>query len=144
MQHTHLGVTPASNLSWKPHIFNVYERASKRANILKGLKFKLSRNTLERLYKSLVHPIMEYADVVWDGCTESECDLLEHVQHVQYENAKNVTGAIKGASKHRLASELGWEEMSSRWAVHKVILYYKNVNILCPNYLKNLLSVQVS
>ena len=144
MQHTHLGVTLASNLSWKPHTFNVYERASKRANMLKGLKFKLSRNTLERLYKSLVDPVMEYADVVWDGCTESECDLLEHVQHVQYENAKNVTGAIKGASKHRLALELGWEEMRSRRAVHKVIVYYKNVNILCPNYPKNLLSVEVS
>ena len=110
--------------------------------MLKDLKFKLSRNTIERLYKSLVHPVMEYADVVWDGCTESECDLLEHVQ---YENAKNVTGAIKGASKHRLALELGWEEMRSRRAVHKVILYYKNVNIFCPNYPKNLLlSVQVS
>ena len=102
MQHTHLGVTLASNLSWKPHIFNVYERTSKRANMLKGLKFKLSRNTLERLYKSLVHPVMEYADVVWDRCTEFECDLLEHVQHVQYENAKIVTGAMKGTSKHRL------------------------------------------
>ena len=140
MQHTHLGVTLASNLSWKPHILNVYERACKRANMLKGLKFKLSRNTLERLYKSLVRPVMEYADVVWDGCTESECDLLEHVQ---YEAAKVVTGAIKGTSKHRLALELGWEEMRSRRAVHKVILYYKIVNNLCPNYLKNLLSVQV-
>ena len=105
--------------------------------MLKGLKFKLSRNTLERLYKFLVRPVMEYADVVWDGCTESECDPLEHVQ---YETAKIVTGT----SKHRLALELGWEEMRSRRAVHKVILYYKIVNNLCPNYLKNLLSVQVS
>ena len=140
-QHTHLGVTLASNLSWKPHIFYVYERACKRVNMLKGLKFKLSRNILERLYKSLVRPVMEYADVVWDGCTESECDLLEHVQ---YEAAKIVTGAIKGTSKHRLALELGWEEMRLRRAVHKVILYYKIVNNLCPNYLINLLSVQVS
>ena len=141
MQHTHLGVTLACNSSWKPHIFNVYERASKRANMLKGLKFKLRRNTLERLYKSLVRPVLEYADVVWDGCTESECDLLEHVQ---YEAAKIVTGAIKGTSKHRLMLELGWEEMRSRRAVHKVILYYKIVNNLCPNYLKSLLSLQVS
>ena len=141
MQRTQPGVTLASNLSWKPHIFNVYERASKRANMLKGLKFKLSRNTLERLYKFLVRPVMEFADVVWDGCTESECDLFEHVQ---YETAKIVTGAIKGTSKHRLALEFGWQEMRSRRAVHKVMLYYKIVNNLCPNYLKNLLSVQVS
>ena len=47
---------------------------------------------LERLYKSLVCPVLEYADVVCDGCTESECDLLEHVQ---YEAAKIVTGPLK-------------------------------------------------
>jgi len=51
---------------------------------------------------------------------------------------------MKGTGKHRLALDLGWEEMRSRRAVHKVILYYKNVNILRPNCLKNLLSVQVS
>ena len=67
--------------------------------------------------------------MVWDGCTESECDLLEHVQ---YETAKIVTGAIEGASKHHLALELGWEEMRSRRAVHKIILYCKIVNNLCP------------
>ena len=60
--------------------------------MLKGLKFKLSRNTLERLYKFLVRPVMEYADVVWDGCTESECDPLEHVQ---YETAKIVTDSLE-------------------------------------------------
>ena len=36
---------------------------------------------------------MEYADVLWDGCTESESDLLGHEQ---YEAAKIVTGAMKG------------------------------------------------
>ena len=36
MQHTHLGVMLAQNLSWKLHIFNVYERASKRANNVEG------------------------------------------------------------------------------------------------------------
>ena len=133
MQHTHLGVTLASNLSRNPLIFNVYERARKGAHMLKGLKFRLSRNTLEELDKSIVHPVMECADVVWDVCTESECDLL---QHVQYETAKIFTRVIKGTSKHGHALELGWEEMRSRRAVHKVILYYKIVNNLCPNYLK--------
>ena len=97
---------------------------------LKGLKFKLSRNALERLYKSLVHPVMEHADVVWNECTENECDILEYVQR---EAAKIATGAIKGTSKHRLA--LG---RRPRRPVHKVVLYYKIVNNLCPNYpLKN-------
>ena len=65
--------------------------------MLKGLKFKL--------YKSLVRPVKEHANVVWDGCTKSECDLLKHVQ---YEAAKIVTRPSKELySKHRLAFELG-------------------------------------
>ena len=83
--HKHLGVTLTSNLSWKPHILNIYEKASKRLNFLKGLKFKISREVLDKLYKSLIRPIMEYADVLWDGCYDNECELLESVQ---YEAAK--------------------------------------------------------
>ena len=41
--HKHLGVTICSDLSWRIHIFNVYEKASKKLNLLKGLKFKLGR-----------------------------------------------------------------------------------------------------
>ena len=83
--HKHLGVTLTSNLSWKPHILNIYEKESKRLNFLKGLKFKISREVLDKLYKSLIRPIMEYADVLWDGCYDNECELLESVQ---YEAAK--------------------------------------------------------
>ena len=36
----HLGVTLASNLSWKPHIFNVYESACKRADKVKGFEIQ--------------------------------------------------------------------------------------------------------
>ena len=93
--------------------------------MLKGLKFKVSRDTLGKLYKSLIRPVMEYADVLWDNGIASDCDLLDHVQ---YEVAKIVTGAIKGTSKHRLMQEVGWESMSTRRKIHRLILYYKIVN----------------
>ena len=101
--HKHLGVTLCSDLSWRAHIFNVYEKVSKKLNLLKGLKFKLSRETLSKLYKSLIRPQMEYADILWDGCSVSESDLLEHVQ---YQSARVVTGAMQGTSKSRLLEEL--------------------------------------
>ena len=75
----HLGVT--SNLSWKAHIIKVYEKACKRLNLLKGLKFKINRETLNRLYKSLIRPLMKYVDVLWDGCTDGGSDFLEFVQY---------------------------------------------------------------
>ena len=66
--HDHLGVTLTCNLSWRSHILKIHQKASKRLNMLKPMKFKLERKTLEILYKSLVRSCREYADLVWDGC----------------------------------------------------------------------------
>ena len=79
--------------------------------------------------------MMEYADVLWDGCTDGESDLLKFVQ---YESAKIVTGAIKDTSRQYLMKELGWEDMKLRRTLHKLMFYYKIVN-----YLKELLPTQV-
>jgi hypothetical protein len=79
---------------------------------------------------------MEYADVVWDGCSDCLNDLLESVQ---YEAAKLVTGAMKGTSQRKLLDELAWEELKTRRSVHKLVLFFKIVNNLVPRYLTDLL-----
>ena len=81
---------------------------------------------------------MEYADVVWDGCSDGLNDLLESVQ---YEAAKLVTGAMKGTSQRKLLDELAWEELKTRRSVHKLVLFFKIVNNLVPRYLTDLLPV---
>jgi hypothetical protein len=40
---------------------------------------------------------MEYADVIWDGCSIEEANLLEAVQ---YESARIVTCAIRGTNRN--------------------------------------------
>ena len=42
-------------------------------------------------------------DVIWDGCSEGEANILETVQ---YEAVRVVTGAMKGTNKRRLLNEL--------------------------------------
>ena len=71
-QHDHLDVTLTQNLSWRPQVLKIHQEASKKLNILKPLKLKLQRKTLEILYKSLVRSCLEYADIVWDGCCEAD------------------------------------------------------------------------
>lgn len=63
---------------------------------------------------------------------------------MQHEAAKIVTGAMKGTSKHRLMQEIGWEDLKTRRAIHKLLLYFKIVNNLCPSYLVDLLPLLVS
>ncbi len=118
------------------HVFNTHEKASKRLNLLKGLKFKIDRAALTNLYKALIRPVLEYADVLWDNCTLRECDLIESIQ---YESARVITGAMKGTSRSRLLDELAWEDMKTRRSIHKLVLYYKIVNNLTPKYLSDLL-----
>ena len=86
----------SSNLAWRAHIFKIYQNASKKLNLLKPLKYNLSRYTLEVLFKSLVRSSLEYANVVWDGCSESDNNLLESLQ---IEGARVVTGALKGTNR---------------------------------------------
>lgn len=74
---------------------------------------------------------MEYTAILWDGYTESESDLLGHVQ---YEAAKIVTGAVKGTSKHRTMQEIEWEDLKTIRAIHKLLSYFKIVNNLCLGY----------
>ena len=59
------------------------------------LKYNLSRYTLEVLFKSLVRSSVQYANVVWDGCSEPD-NLLESLQ---IEGARVVTGALKGTNR---------------------------------------------
>lgn len=139
--HEHLGLLLSNNMSWRAHILRLHQRASKQLNPLKGLKFKLPRKTLEILYKSLVRAKMEYADIVWDGCSQGESDVIEGLQ---YEAAKVITGVMKGTHRFSLLNETGLLKMSRRREMHKLIMFYKMVNGLSPVYLSALCPPRVS
>ena len=56
--------------------------------------------------------MMEYADVIWDGCNEDDSELMESVQ---YEAARVVTGAMRSTSRSRLLHKVGnenWTEVT--------------------------------
>ena len=67
------------------------------------MKYNLSLYTLEVLFKSLMRSSLEYADVVWDGFSESDSNLLESLQ---IEGARVVTGALKGTNRVSLLNDL--------------------------------------
>ena len=139
--HCHLGTILSNDLTWFMHINTIYEKASKRLNLLKGLKSKLKRSTLNTMYLTLVRPLMEYADFIWDGCSNESTNALESVQ---YEAARLVTGAIKGTNRQSLLDELCWDSLKSRRHIHKISLFYKMMNNLVPNYLSSLIPCPVS
>ena len=71
------------------------------------------------VYISFIRPLLEYADVVWDNCTQQEANELEKIQN---EAHHIVTGATKLASIQSLLSDTGWESLTSRREKHKLVL----------------------
>ena len=78
---------------------------------MRKLKFKLDRRSLQTIFFSFIGPLLEYADVVWDNCTQYEGNDLEKIQN---EADCIVKGATKLAFINSLLSETGWETLSSR------------------------------
>ena len=71
---------------------------------------------------SFIRPVLEYADVIWNNCTQYESNELEKIQN---KAARIVTGTTKLVSINSLLSETGWETFSSRRNKHKLTLLYK-------------------
>ena len=87
--HKHLGVTLSSDAKWNNHIENIILSVSRHLGILRKLKYRLSRQNLEKLYLLYIRPIFEYAYEIWDNCGVCYSTKLEKLQ---LDAARIVTG----------------------------------------------------
>ena len=139
--HKHLGLYFSNNCRWHQHINYIKDKAWARINIMRRLKYKLDRKSLESIYISFIRPLLEYGDTIWDNCTQYEKYELDKIQN---EAARIATGATKLVPLTNLYKEIGWEPLSKRRSNHKLTLLYKMINHLTPIYLSSLKPIQVS
>lgn len=139
--HKHLGVYLSNDCTWHKHIDFVKEKAWKRINIMRKLKFEIDRKSLEIIFFTFIRPLLEYASVVWDNCTQYEKAELDKIQN---EAARIVTGTTKLVSIHALYEDTKWETLEERRRKCKLILFYKITNGLSPTYLSSLIPPSVS
>ena len=77
--HKHLGLHFSQDCTWHKQIDYTKDKAWFRINVTRKLKFKLDRKSLEIIYIAIIQPILEYADVIWDTCSQYEKDKLEKI-----------------------------------------------------------------
>ncbi len=82
-----------------------------------------------------MRPLLEYAAIVWDSCTNYEKDSLEKIQ---YEAARVVTGLTRSVSIFNLLQEIGWVSLNDRRKIQKLAIIYKVKSGVLPDYLQNL------
>lgn len=139
--HKHLGLTIQNDLKWNSHIENICTTGHKRLDILSHLKYKLDRRSLEILYLSFIRPILEYACVVWDNCSD---ELCEKVEYVQRRAARIVSGGIVRTSQNILYKELGWTPLQTRRRELRLTMMHKILKSGSPQYLYHNIPESVS
>ena len=132
---SHLGVYFSNDCSWHRHIKYIKDKAWSRINVMRKLKFKLDRKSLETIYLTCIRPILEYGDVVWNNCTQYEKEELEKIQT---EAARIATGATKFISLNALFREIQRESLQDRRHNHQLTLFYKMHTNLAPEHLTSL------
>ncbi|MES9993744.1 MAG: reverse transcriptase domain-containing protein, partial [Candidatus Thiodiazotropha sp.] len=139
--HKHLGLYFSNDCTWHQHINYITQKAWIRINIMRKLKFKLDRKSLETIYIAFIRPLLEYGDVIWDNCSQYEKQELDKIQN---EAARIATGTTKLVSISALYEEILWDSLELRRKNHKLSLFYKMTHNLTPLYLSSLVPPSVS
>ena len=135
VSHKHLGVYLSQRCDWLKHIDFIKEKAWSRINLLRMLKFTINWKSLETIYFAYIHSLLEYADVLWDNCTQQQCNEIEKIQLML-----DVTKLVE---IDKLYKKLRWLKLSERRDLHKLFMFFKMNNGLSPLYLSILLPLHV-
>ena len=135
VSHKHLGVYLSQLCDWQNHMDFIQDKAWSRMYFLRMLKFTINRISLETIYFAYIRSILEYADILWDNCTQKQqCNEIEK---------KIEADATRLVEIDKFNKELGWLKLFERRSLHKLFLFFKMNHGLSPLYLSNLLPPHV-
>ena len=79
--YKYLGMTLDSSLSYKPHLATVIRNVSHKIYLLSHVKIFMSNRTALLVYKTMILPFSDYADVVYHNASTKELEKLQRLQN---------------------------------------------------------------
>ena len=89
-----VGVTFSSDLKFDEHISNIVGKANSLTGLLKRSFAYLDKSMFNKLFKGIIRPQLEYANVIWHPNFKRQSILIEKVQR----RATKILGEIKDES----------------------------------------------
>ena len=104
-----LGVFIVDDRKWSTHVDYIYKKACKRLYSLRLLRRAgISTTGMLKVYLSVIRPILEHAEPVWQSIYEMQSDKLESIQKrapkVIFPTAETYKDALNLAGLETLAS----------------------------------------
>ena len=81
-------------------------------DLLRKLRYSITRKPLLSIYKAFLRPHLDYCDVIYDKPRNEK--FIDTLESIQYNATLAITGAIKGTSKEKLYNEIGLEYLRDR------------------------------
>lgn len=121
-----LGVIFDQNIKFDIHVNTVVSKANRVLGLIKRTFTILDKSIVVKLYKSLVRPILEYANVIWYPTKLSQSRALEKVQRRATRMIQS-TGIRNKSYKERL-QYLNLQSLKARRIRGDLIQTYKIIN----------------
>ena len=124
-----------TKLKWDFHIDEMCRKISKVISFLARLRHFISESNLKMVYNSIILPLFDYADIVYDSASKKHTDRLQKLQNRAGRIILNIN-PYNHISNNDIHVKLGWKSLHSRRKWHLNILVYKSLNNLAPPYLE--------
>ena len=109
--YKYLGVLIDANLNFKQHVDKLLVKISKRIGVL-------TVDSANKVYQSLVLPVMDYCDVAWSSIGKTEHDRLDRAQ-------KRAAKIVLKTKDSNAEKNLKWFPLSMRRDIHTINLTFK-------------------
>ncbi len=129
-EHKHLGITLTQSLRWNKHIDEISNKCTKKLDVMKSLKWKIDRKSLETIFNSFVLPCMDYGDVLYAGTYDSDLCKLDKIL---VDAMRIVTGATARSNIKLLHEETGWPTLTERRTKHVLCSFFKILHDMSPS-----------
>ena len=108
-----------ASMDWHEHINNIYNKVTRRLNLLGRIRKYLDRDTSKLLYTSLVQPLMAYCDIAWSNADSTS---LQRLLRLQKRGTRIILQKkIREDRTANLYCELGWVSLFERWNFHNCL-----------------------
>ena len=131
-----LGLLIDDKLMWSAHIDNLCSALSSKISLLRQLATYVSTDVLKKFYQGYILPLIDYGSITWSGTSSTN---LDRILKLQKRAARIILHVDYNTPSATMFRELGWQPINKRLTYNKVVLTYKALNKLTPEYIKNLL-----
>ncbi len=135
----YLGVTITNNLSWSTHtcINNITSNANRSLGFIRRNLYSCSKPIKQTAYTSLVRPLLEYSNSVWDP---HQKELIQKLEMIQKRAARFTTNTYdKTTSITQLVKDLNWDTLQHRRTANRLTILHKARQGLLALPIENLL-----